>query len=62
MLSGGPEGEPVTLQRGPPRFGPHQEVDLGGGKLPPETGRFGQEGEQAIEVEDRRGPRVPAKL
>jgi hypothetical protein len=55
MLPGRPEGEAVTLQGGPPRFGPQQELDLGGGKLPPEAGRFGQKREQAIQVEDRRG-------
>jgi hypothetical protein len=50
MPPGRPEAEPVSGEGGPSGFGPHQKLDLGGGRVPAVPGRFRQEGEQAIQV------------
>jgi hypothetical protein len=55
MLSGRPERKPIPLHGGSPRLGSQQELDLGGGKLPPEPSGFRQKREQTIQVGDGRG-------
>lgn len=62
MLPSRPGGEPIPGESGPPGFGAHQKVEMGGGELPAVPGRFRQKEEQVIQVEDVRARQTAERV